>query len=135
MRRVQIFYNPKDLKSCLSHICSSPKPVTLTARPNKLKSLGCSVKHKQDGWAKQLPIRLHYDCCTVTTRKGGKNYLPLKMSIYKVQRSRMFSSSFKRQLLFFFWNLFFTDNIYNSTFSLQLSKQAKKRNKTKLPST
>lgn len=77
-RGVQIFYSSKDLSSCLSHIYSSQESITLTSKPDKLKSLGCLVQQKnnllqQASWSEQInySIRLHSDCWTVTRGDRG----------------------------------------------------------------
>lgn len=46
VKEVQIFYSFKDLSSCPSHICFSQESITLPSKPGKLKSVGCTVKHK-----------------------------------------------------------------------------------------
>lgn len=79
-RGVQIFYSSKDLSSCLSHIYSSQESITLTSKPDKLKSLGCLVQQKnnllqQASWSEQsnYSIGLHSDCWTVTRGAGVKS--------------------------------------------------------------
>lgn len=128
-RGVQIFYSSKDLSSCLSHICSSQKSLTLISKSNKLKSLECSVKHITISYKKATVSKAPaYQGYTVTycnvTEKGGKNYLPLRcLSLFIKYKGHMFSSSFKILFFFCFEDYFTLTTFITSIFSNYLSKQ------------
>lgn len=100
-RGVQRFYSLKNLRSCHSNVCSSQKSITLTSRPNKLKSLQCSVKHnhnqlQQESWSEQSNYLSGYTLLHCINRERREKLFAFKMSsfIYKVQKSHMFPSSF-----------------------------------------